>query len=174
MSYGEPTLLPDYGRFVDLVNEVMFLCKSLFSLGRMLVVLLIHLVLRVFHYRIQMVNKYRMVFVSSTGNNGPALSTVGAPGGTTSSIIGIGAYVSPAMAAGAHCAVEAPLEGLEYTWYAKFSFFLSFFVFSFCANNFAILQKFSLIRLIHVIVPLLPNFNCLVGICFLLWVHERV
>ena len=22
MSYGEPTLLPDYGRFVDLVNEV--------------------------------------------------------------------------------------------------------------------------------------------------------
>lgn len=24
MSYGEPTLLPDYGRFVDLVNEVHF------------------------------------------------------------------------------------------------------------------------------------------------------
>lgn len=24
MSYGEPTLLPDYGRFVDLVNEVQF------------------------------------------------------------------------------------------------------------------------------------------------------
>lgn len=22
MSYGEPTLLPDYGRFIDLVNEV--------------------------------------------------------------------------------------------------------------------------------------------------------
>ena len=22
MSYGEPTMLPDYGRFVDLVNEV--------------------------------------------------------------------------------------------------------------------------------------------------------
>lgn len=25
MSYGEPTLLPDYGRFVDLVNEVTIL-----------------------------------------------------------------------------------------------------------------------------------------------------
>lgn len=25
MSYGEPALLPDYGRFVDLVNEVSFL-----------------------------------------------------------------------------------------------------------------------------------------------------
>lgn len=32
-------------------------------------------------------------------------------------IIGVGAYVSPAMAAGAHCVVEPPSEGLEYTWY---------------------------------------------------------
>ncbi|XP_027110305.2 tripeptidyl-peptidase 2 isoform X1 [Coffea arabica] len=87
MSYGEPTLLPDYGRFVDLVNE--------------------------------MVNKYHIVFVSSAGNNGPALSTVGAPGGTTSSIIGIGAYVSPTMAAGMHSVVEAPVEGLEYTWSSR-------------------------------------------------------
>ncbi|KAK3008490.1 hypothetical protein RJ639_015101 [Escallonia herrerae] len=87
MSYGEPTLLPDYGRFADLVDEV--------------------------------VNKYRVIFVSSAGNNGPALSTVGAPGGTTSSIIGIGAYVSPAMAAGAHCVVEPPSEGLEYTWSSR-------------------------------------------------------
>ncbi|KAL9662725.1 hypothetical protein QQ045_027559 [Rhodiola kirilowii] len=87
MSYGEPALLPDYGRFVDLVNEV--------------------------------VNKHRLIFVSSAGNNGPALTTVGAPGGTTSSIIGIGAYVSPAMAAGAHCVAEPPCEGLEYTWSSR-------------------------------------------------------
>ncbi|GLT35948.1 hypothetical protein SLA2020_103570 [Shorea laevis] len=87
MSYGEPTLLPDYGRFVDLVNEV--------------------------------VNKHRLVFVSSAGNSGPALSTVGAPGGTSSSIIGVGAYVSPAMAAGAHSVVEPPCEGLEYTWSSR-------------------------------------------------------
>ncbi|KAI4351727.1 hypothetical protein L6164_006053 [Bauhinia variegata] len=87
MSYGESTLLPDYGRFVDLVNEV--------------------------------VNKYRIIFVSSAGNSGPALNTVGAPGGTTSSIIGVGAYVSPAMAAGAHCVVEPPSEGLEYTWSSR-------------------------------------------------------
>ncbi|CAN8274352.1 unnamed protein product [Cochlearia groenlandica] len=85
MSYGEPALLPDYGRFVDLVTEA--------------------------------VNKRRLIFVSSAGNSGPALTTVGAPGGTTSSIIGVGAYVSPAMAAGAHSVVEAPGEGLEYTWY---------------------------------------------------------
>ncbi|GJY09672.1 tripeptidyl-peptidase 2 isoform X2 [Tanacetum coccineum] len=87
MSYGESTLLPNYGRFVELVDEV--------------------------------VNKYRVVFVSSAGNNGPALTTVGAPGGTTSSIIGVGAYVSPAMAAGAHALVEAPAEGLEYTWSSR-------------------------------------------------------
>ena len=62
-------------------------------------------------------NKRRLVFVSSAGNNGPALTTVGAPGGTTSSIIGIGAYVSPEMAAGAHSVVEPPCEGLEYTWF---------------------------------------------------------
>ncbi|KAJ1385009.1 Peptidase S8/S53 domain [Sesbania bispinosa] len=87
MSYGEPTLLPDYGRFVDLVNEV--------------------------------VSKHRLIFVSSAGNSGPALTTVGAPGGTSSSIIGVGAYVSPAMAAGAHCVVEPPSEGLEYTWSSR-------------------------------------------------------
>ncbi|XP_077225985.1 tripeptidyl peptidase ii [Tasmannia lanceolata] len=87
MSYGEATLLPDYGRFVDLVNEA--------------------------------VNKHHVIFISSAGNSGPALSTVGSPGGTSSSIIGVGAYVSPAMAAGAHCVVEPPSEGLEYTWSSR-------------------------------------------------------
>ncbi|KAJ0043607.1 hypothetical protein Pint_17460 [Pistacia integerrima] len=87
MSYGEPTLLPDYGRFVDLVNEA--------------------------------VNKHRLVFISSAGNSGPGLNTVGAPGGTSSSIIGVGAYVSPAMAAAAHSVVQPPSEGLEYTWSSR-------------------------------------------------------
>ncbi|XP_039137990.1 tripeptidyl-peptidase 2 isoform X1 [Dioscorea cayenensis subsp. rotundata] len=87
MSYGEYTLVPDYGRFVDLVNEV--------------------------------VDKHRLIFISSAGNNGPALSTMGSPGGTSSSIIGIGAYVSPDMAAGPHSLVEPPPEGLEYTWSSR-------------------------------------------------------
>ncbi|KAJ4800193.1 Tripeptidyl-peptidase 2 [Rhynchospora pubera] len=87
MSYGESTLLPDYGRFIDLASEV--------------------------------VDKHRVIFVSSAGNNGPALTTVGAPGGTSTSIIGVGAYVSPAMAAGAHSVVEPPSDGLEYTWSSR-------------------------------------------------------
>lgn len=87
MSYGEPTLLPDYGRFIDLSNEV--------------------------------VDKHHIIFISSAGNNGPALNTVGAPGGTSTSIIGVGAYVSPAMAAGAHCVVQPPAKGMEYTWSSR-------------------------------------------------------
>ena len=55
----------------------------------------------------QVVYQHGAIFISSAGNAGPALSTVGAAGGTTSAIMGIGAYVSPELAAAGHALREA-------------------------------------------------------------------
>ena len=68
----------------------------------------------------QLVYKHGIVFVSSAGNNGPALTTVGAPGGTTDAIIGVAAYVSPDMMKAAYSmeskAFGEENNGTTYTW----------------------------------------------------------
>lgn len=67
----------------------------------------------------EIVNKHGVVYVASAGNAGPALSTVGAPGGTSSALLGIGAYVSPQLAAAGHSLRGEMEEGQQYTWSSR-------------------------------------------------------
>ncbi len=66
----------------------------------------------------QAVNEHSIMFVASAGNSGPALSTVGAPGGTTSALLGVGAYLSPAMMAANYTSQRPGLE-TAYTWSSR-------------------------------------------------------
>ncbi|MEM9281781.1 MAG: S8 family serine peptidase [Verrucomicrobiota bacterium] len=63
-----------------------------------------------------LVKKYGVTAFVSVGNSGPALSTLGSPGGTTQAVIGIGAYVSPEMARVLHSqTLEAPSTAYNFT-----------------------------------------------------------
>ncbi len=66
----------------------------------------------------EIVNEQGVIFVASAGNGGPALSTVGAPGGTSEALLGIGAYVSSEMMSPQY-GMRQTLEGMPYTWTSR-------------------------------------------------------
>ena len=57
-----------------------------------------------------LVEKYNVTAFVSAGNDGPALSSMGTPGGEASSVIGVGAYVSPEMGKLLYSAVDETPE----------------------------------------------------------------
>lgn len=76
------------------------------------------LVGRVAEFAAETVNKHGIIYVSSAGNAGPALSTVGTLGGTESAIIGVGAYVSPSMMQ-AEYSMRQSVQEIATTWSSR-------------------------------------------------------
>ncbi|KAF7287504.1 hypothetical protein GWI33_001464 [Rhynchophorus ferrugineus] len=67
----------------------------------------------------EIVNKYGIIWVSSAGNSGPALSTISTPSDINDEpIISVGAYVSPDMMV-AEYAMRQKLPGAPYTWSSR-------------------------------------------------------
>ncbi|KAJ2910262.1 hypothetical protein GGI21_001053, partial [Coemansia aciculifera] len=68
--------------------------------------------------RNEVVARHRCIFVSSAGNEGPALTTVGAPGGTTDGIIGVGAYVGYEQIKADHAMYDT-VKDTVFTWCSR-------------------------------------------------------
>lgn len=67
----------------------------------------------------RVVNQHGVIYVSSAGNDGPALSTVGAPVSISDLVIGVGAYVEPEMMRDEYGMAIPGFTERCYTWSSK-------------------------------------------------------
>eukprot|EP01094_Clydonella_sp_ATCC50884_P009015 TRINITY_DN1854_c0_g1_i1.p1 TRINITY_DN1854_c0_g1~~TRINITY_DN1854_c0_g1_i1.p1 ORF type:complete len:1246 (+),score=370.01 TRINITY_DN1854_c0_g1_i1:119-3856(+) len=72
---------------------------------------------RVMELYSQLVLRHNILFVTSAGNDGPGLSTMGAPA-TADGLISVGAYVSPEMMQAQYC-TPARISEMPYTWSSR-------------------------------------------------------
>ncbi|KAI8995893.1 subtilase family-domain-containing protein [Gaertneriomyces semiglobifer] len=68
--------------------------------------------------RDEVINKAGCIFVTSAGNAGPALTTIGAPAGSTNAVISVGAYVTKQMQEAEYAMLDTVTEG-PYTWSSR-------------------------------------------------------
>ena len=66
----------------------------------------------------ELTNKHGVIFVSSAGNSGPALSTVGAPASGASSILSVAAYITQSMMEKEYSMIKSE-EPSVYTWSSR-------------------------------------------------------
>eukprot|EP01029_Cantina_marsupialis_P024661 TRINITY_DN6394_c0_g2_i1.p1 TRINITY_DN6394_c0_g2~~TRINITY_DN6394_c0_g2_i1.p1 ORF type:complete len:1269 (-),score=399.18 TRINITY_DN6394_c0_g2_i1:148-3918(-) len=60
-----------------------------------------------------------VVFMASAGNNGPILSSFSCPGGSTSSIISVGAFLTPEMIESQYSQVSGSKAAVPYVWTSR-------------------------------------------------------
>uniref|UniRef100_A0A915EFH1 Tripeptidyl-peptidase 2 n=1 Tax=Ditylenchus dipsaci TaxID=166011 RepID=A0A915EFH1_9BILA len=65
-----------------------------------------------------MVYKKGIIMMSSAGNQGPAHQSAGAPGSTSSTVIGVGAYLTPEMIESMYCVLEK-IPGTMFPWSSR-------------------------------------------------------
>ncbi|KAJ2783388.1 hypothetical protein GGI15_002600 [Coemansia interrupta] len=69
--------------------------------------------------RKEVIRRHRCTFVASAGNSGPALSTVGSPGGTTDSVIGVGAHVDIDQIKAHHATLTTNTKDGVFNWSSR-------------------------------------------------------
>ncbi|PKI84840.1 tripeptidyl-peptidase II [Malassezia vespertilionis] len=68
----------------------------------------------------RVIHERGLLYVSSAGNNGPALTTVGQPGGTTSDVLSVGAYVNAgAMQRAEYALIDDDVRSSPTTWSSR-------------------------------------------------------